>query len=160
MEESHKTKFGVYLDIWESINGKPGYPGDSLVATSMAFLAVKEHYMYSASMAETTTKLINNQNMFNPENYKKKVWPHANKIIQHLKTKNIDFFGRNERGNITFGDDLKTLEMSEHSFYGCSRLAHITEFIEGNRVKLTEVTDEMYLQNYILPIIENHFKRT
>ena len=104
--------------------------------------------------------IFNNNMKFNPEEYKKKVWPQANKLITHLKNQNIDFFGRNGHGNITFGNDFKTLEMSEHSFYGYSRLAHITEFIEGNRVKLTEVDDEMWLFNYIRPIIETHFKTT
>jgi len=89
-----------------------------------------------------------------------------NTLIEHLESiskeynKVLDYFNKKgintkvENSNISFLKNSKIVCMSLHSFSGWSRLAYISEFVAENKVKLTRVTDEMWFDNYMKPIIE------
>lgn len=98
--------------------------------------------------------------MWNPEKHKLKMKPSVDKLVNLLKTKGIEF--EPEDGvlnNVIFKNDKKTIKISHHSFYRYSGIATVyKENKEKNTTETVDVTDEMYINNFIKPIIELMFK--
>ncbi len=78
------------------------------------------------------------------------------KLVSQLKSKGIEFSPVDESGqeNVTFKTSEKTVNMSKHSFYRYSGIAVYTKDKGGNESETVEVTDEMYMQMFIKPIVE------
>ena len=86
-----------------------------------------------------------------------KVLKNISKDLMQLDREGISFFNHEVLNNIVFystsNKSGKVFEISNHCFYGYSRLAYITEFPKEGYVKLTKVTDQDYFNNYMKPII-------
>lgn len=97
---------------------------------------------------------------FNKQAHIDKMKPSVNKLVSQLKNKGIDFSPEDESGreNVTFRSSDKTVKMSKHSFYRFSGIAVITRDKGENGSETVEVTDEMYMQIFMKPIIESFFK--
>ena len=97
---------------------------------------------------------------FNKEEHVVKMQPAAKKLIAVLEKKGISFNHiEGEFENVSFSKGDKELKMSHHSFYrfsGISVLCYGNE--DTNTSKTVEVTDDMYMNIFMKPIIENHFK--
>lgn len=101
--------------------------------------------------------------MWTKEYHKKKMAIPVAKLVNYLAKKGIlttlDDPHRHDQTleNIVFLGPDRYLKMSHHSFYGYSRIACNYRHIDDSKVEIVDVTDEMYLNNYIKPIIEKHF---
>ncbi len=99
--------------------------------------------------------------MFDKEAYQNKMKVAVNKLVNHFKSKGIDFFPTDPTNfeNVIFKSKDKEVKISHHSFYRYSGIACIYKQKEGkeNSFEIIEVTDEMFLNNFMKPIIELHF---
>lgn len=90
-----------------------------------------------------------------------KVKPAADRLIARLNQEGINFTpGSGGYSNVTFTDGQKTMQMSEHSFYRFSGISVIVQDKKDakNETECVEVTDDMYMNIFMKPIIENFFK--
>lgn len=97
------------------------------------------------------------------ENHKKQMQPLVDKMVVQLASKGISFRpydGDNERlPNVVFSNGIKHYRMSQASLYGYSRIASFTKELKDKKgVETIPVTDEMYLNMIIRPIVDNFFK--
>lgn len=84
--------------------------------------------------------------------------PSVNKLLAHLKNKGIEFSHVDtESGfeNVIFSTAKKTLKMSHHSFYRYSGIAVICRDKGENLSETVDVTDDMYMNIFMKPIIES-----
>jgi len=97
---------------------------------------------------------------FNSQAHIEKMKPSINKLVSQLKSKGIEFFPDDESGleNVTFKSSEKTVKMSKHSFYRFSGIAVYTKSKGEHESETVEVTDDMYMQMFMKPIIETFFK--
>lgn len=95
---------------------------------------------------------------FDKNKHIEKMQSSVNKLVAQLKTKGIEFSPDDVNGheNVTFTTSEKTVNMSKHSFYRYSGVAVFTKDKGGNsnESETVEVTDEMYMQMIIKPIVE------
>lgn len=95
---------------------------------------------------------------FNKQAHIEKMKPSVAKLVSQLKSKGIEFSPEDETGfeNVTFTTTQKSVKMSKHSFYRFSGIAVFTKDKgEGtNQSEVIPVTDEMYMQMFMKPIIE------
>lgn len=95
---------------------------------------------------------------FNKEVYKAKMKPAVDKLVSHFKNKGINFNPEDgEYENIIFTSKDKKVKISHHSFYRYSGIACIYKEKGENQIEAIVVTDEMFLNNFMKPIIELHF---
>lgn len=93
--------------------------------------------------------------MWSPSKYIAKQNPVVVKFTQQLEKKGISFSPTDgEQENVVFTYKDKTLKMSKHSFYRYSGISTVYNFKADNSLEIIEVTDEMYLNTFIKPIIE------
>ena len=89
-----------------------------------------------------------------------KMQPAVNKLMAHLKAKGVTFQETDPSGfeNIILGYKDKVIKISHHSFYRYSGIACVYKETEAlkkaNTVETIEVTDEMFMQIFMKPIIE------
>jgi hypothetical protein len=98
--------------------------------------------------------------MWTPEKHKESMKDEVLALKLLLKAKMIVMkFETGSLKNIIFESTSKDLElkMSEHSFYGYSRIACYHREQPDHSVVFIECTDKMYLFNHIKPIIERYF---
>lgn len=98
---------------------------------------------------------------FNKEAHIARMKPCVDKLLTHLKNKGISFSPSDEEGseNVTFTSKEKTIKMSKHSFYRFSGICCVTKDGNGvNTIEYIEVTDEMYMNTFMKPIVEALFK--
>ena len=104
---------------------------------------------------------------FNEQAYQLKMKKPVEKLLAQLSKKDIHFMAyRSDElptkpfKNVIFVKADKMLEMSEHSFYGYSRMCLFTKDhpTKENQTIKVDVTDDMYMQMFIRVIVENHFK--
>lgn len=98
---------------------------------------------------------------FNKEEHIKRMKPHTDKIVAQLKSKlGVTFQPTDENAeNVIFTSKDKVIKVSHHSFYRYSGICFIyKDGVEKNQIETIEVTDEMFMNNFMKPIIELHFK--
>lgn len=94
--------------------------------------------------------------IFDTKAHIEKMQPAVNKLVAQLKTKGIEFDPNDSDGheNVTIKTKDKTIKISHHSFYRYSGIGFVYKDNKDNSVETIEVTDEMYLINFIKPIID------
>ena len=84
------------------------------------------------------------------------------KLVLHFKNKGIEFNPQDPDGleNVIFKSKDKEVKISHHSFYRYSGIACIYKEREGkeNSFEILEVTDEMFINNFMKPIVDLHFR--
>ena len=98
--------------------------------------------------------------MWNKEAQIAKMKPSVTKLLAHLQKNGIEFSHVDtESGleNVMFMTDKKTMKMSHHSFYRYSGIAVICIDKGDNFSETKEVTDDMYMNIFMKPIIEKQF---
>lgn len=95
---------------------------------------------------------------FNKTKHIERMQPSVNKLLTYLKTKGIEFIHQDESGleNCVFKKATKVVKMSHHSFYRYSGISVFTKDKgDGtNQSIVTPVTDDMYMNLFMKPIIE------
>ena len=95
---------------------------------------------------------------FNKEQYQQKQQVSVKKLIDSLDKQGIIFYPTDgELNNVTFVKDGKIFKMSHHSFYRYSGICNVYKETENTMIPVP-VTDEMYLFDFIKPIIEKAFE--
>ncbi len=98
--------------------------------------------------------------MWNKEKHKQKMQSAVDKLVLHFKNQGVNFYpvdGSHE--NVIFISKNKEVRISHHSFYRYSGIACVyKEGKEKNSIETVEVTDEMFLNNFMKPIIELRLK--
>jgi hypothetical protein len=99
--------------------------------------------------------------MFDKKAHIAKMAPSVNKLVNHFKNKGIEFSPEDPSGleNVIFASKEKVVKISHHSFYRYSGIACVYKEKEGkeNVFEILEVTDEMFLNNFMKPIVELNF---
>jgi len=96
---------------------------------------------------------------FNKEAHIARMKPAVDKLVNHLQKKGVSFQPNDENlENVILSSAKKTIKISHHSFYRYSGIAVIYSKTSENTFDITEITDEMFLTNYMKPIIEMHFE--
>lgn len=96
-------------------------------------------------------------------NHIEKVMPAANKLISHFEKKNVKFTIDDGKNNVVFSVGEKSIKISHHSFFRFSGIAcvyKVKEMQDGQKKlqAIIDVTDDMYMENYMKPVIEILFK--
>lgn len=84
----------------------------------------------------------------------KKMKPYADKLIAYFKSKDVVFANDELNENVSFTSSEKTATISHHSFYRYSGIACVSKDLGENKSEYIEVTDEMFMNNFMRPIIE------
>jgi hypothetical protein len=98
---------------------------------------------------------------FDTEAHIEKMQPSVTKLVTYFKNKGVEFTPSDKNygfGNVTFSSKDKVVKMSNHSFYRYTGIAYMYKDNNDNSVETIEVTDEMYLNIFIKPIIELFLK--
>lgn len=96
--------------------------------------------------------------MWNKENHKKRMGIVVSSLVSHFASKGINFTPDDGLENVIFKSKDKEVKISHHSFYRYSGIACVSkEGKEKNTVEHVPVTDEMWMNSYVKPIIELHF---
>lgn len=97
--------------------------------------------------------------MFNEQEHINKIKPSVDKLISHFEKKGIQFFPTDEKlKNVVFTSRDKVVKISHHSFYRFSGIACIYKERGENFIEAIDVTDEMFMNNFMKPIIEKLFE--
>ncbi len=92
-------------------------------------------------------------NSWDQDAYIIKVQPATNRFLAKLAKKGI-YYGY-DTWNILFTKGEKSVEISYHSLYRYSGISRIVKFNDNNPIaEIHEVTDDMYYDNYLMPVIE------
>jgi len=97
--------------------------------------------------------------MFNKKEHIERVIPYTNKLVTTLAKQGIMFKSSDgDLENVIFIKNNKELKISYHSFYRFSGICSLYKEGEDKKLEVIYITDEMYLNTFIKPIIENYFK--
>lgn len=84
--------------------------------------------------------------------------PSVDKLLVHLQKKGISFSPTDgELDNVVLTSSTKTIKISHHSFYRYSGICCIYKEKGENFIEAIDVTDEMFMNNFMRPIVEMHF---
>jgi hypothetical protein len=96
--------------------------------------------------------------MWNPNKQIERMQPSVTKLLAHLKTKGINFSPEDVNGfdNVTFSRNGKEIKMAKHSLYRYSGISVFTKDKgdNTNQTVVIPVTDDMYMNLFMKPIIE------
>lgn len=96
---------------------------------------------------------------WNKETHKEQMKLFVQNLVNSLNKKGIEFKEIDgELENVIFSNGDKILKLAHHCFYRYSGIASIFKEVKGSNNKEFEtiiVTDEMWLNLFIKPIIEN-----
>lgn len=92
------------------------------------------------------------------DSIREKMKPAADKLIAYFNNKGVKFSIDDRFENVLFTSSEKTVAISHHSFYRYSGIACISKELGDNRSEYMEVTDAMYLDIFMKPIIETLLK--
>lgn len=94
--------------------------------------------------------------MWTPEEHKQKMSTLVGKFIDKLNGRGISVNLNAEKDNVEVSFEDRTARISQHSFYRYSGIACICRDKEGenNQSEAIDVTDEMYLNSIISPVID------
>jgi hypothetical protein len=84
----------------------------------------------------------------------KKMKPYADKLIAYFKSKCVEYSNDDLNENVSFTSSEKKATISHHSFYRYSGIACVSKDLGENKSEYIEVTDEMFMNNFMRPIIE------
>jgi len=97
--------------------------------------------------------------MFNKNEKIEKMKIASNRVVSHFKSKNIKFSPIDDNlENVIFYNDKKTYKIAHQLFYRFSGISAITKEA-NNKIEIINITDEMFYNNIIIPIIENYFSK-
>lgn len=92
----------------------------------------------------------------------KNMQPVIQKFVAHLDKSGIEFSPEDEDSNlenVILTSGKKVIKISHHSFYRFSGICCITkDGKEKNSIEEVPVTDEMYMMNFMRPIVDALFK--
>lgn len=92
---------------------------------------------------------------FNEEKYITTVKPHADKLVEYFQKKQVTFSPSDgDLKNVIFTKGDKVIKISHHSFYRFSGISCIHKEKGESGVEMVTVTDEMYMENFMKPIVE------
>lgn len=104
---------------------------------------------------------------FNKEAHIARMKPFVDKLIKHLSKHGVEFAENAGAGleNVVFrkastvGSDtiIRIVEVSHHSFYRFSGICCVYKEIGENSIEAIEVTDAMFMDKFMRPIVELHF---
>jgi len=98
---------------------------------------------------------------FSKEAQIERIKPSLARMLAHLQKKNISFSpidaDNSKLENVIFSHGDKVFKMAHHSLYRYSGIAVICVDKGENLSETKEVTDDMYMNIFIRPIIENQF---
>ena len=85
--------------------------------------------------------------------------PHVIKLMGSLGNAGI-FCTDDGVGNLVFYSAAKNkvAVISKHSFFGYSRIACVYKHHDDHHIEAIDVTDSMYMENFMKPIIEQLLK--
>lgn len=99
--------------------------------------------------------------MFNKQEHIAKMKPSADKLVSLFEKKGISFSPTDgEFENVVFTSKDKTIKISHHSFYRFSGIACIYKEKGENYIEAIDVTNDMFMNNFMKPIIERLFGYT
>lgn len=91
--------------------------------------------------------------------HRERMQPHADKLVAHFAKQGIKFQPQEgEFDNVIFTSPIKVVKISHHSFYRYSGIACITKPGEQNTSEYIEVTDAMFMDLFMKPIVETLLK--
>lgn len=83
----------------------------------------------------------------------------VDKFVAPFREKGVEFSPTDgELENVVFTSRDKVVKVSHHSFYRYSGIAFVYREVRVNEIETIPVTDEMYLNNFMKPIIETFLK--
>jgi len=88
------------------------------------------------------------------DEHKKRMQVAVNKLVASFEKKNITFDFTDPLGNVTITSPDKQIKISDHSFYRYSGICNKYSEDDKKNLVVTEITDEMYLNIIIKPVIE------
>ena len=84
--------------------------------------------------------------------------PLVDKLVNDLQVNGISFKEMDDDiENVIFEYNGKQCKISHHLFYRWSGMSHIQSITDKHTFKFIPIKDEMFLFNYIKPMIENYF---
>lgn len=94
--------------------------------------------------------------MFNKEEHIARMKPAVDKLVSYFQKKGVSFSPNDSESlnNVVFTSDKKSIKISHHSFYRYSGIACICKDKGENQSEAIEVTNEMFINNFMKPIIE------
>lgn len=93
--------------------------------------------------------------MFDKKDHIAKMKPFADKLVQHFQKIGISFSDTDgDMENVVFSSNDKVVRISHHSFYRFSGIACIYKEKEQNQIIAIEVTNEMFMNNFMKPIVD------
>ena len=92
------------------------------------------------------------------DSIREKMKPSADKLIAYFNAKGVKFSNDEKFENVLFTSSDKVVAISHHSFYRYSGIACISKELGDNRSEYVEVTDAMYMDIFMKPIIETLLK--
>lgn len=97
--------------------------------------------------------------MWDKEKHKAKMKSSVDNLISHFKGKGITFSPTDGKfENVVFTLKNKEIKISHHSFYRYSGIACVyKDGKEKNTTESVEVTDDMFMDKFMKPVIELRF---
>lgn len=97
--------------------------------------------------------------MFDSDKQIEKMRPHVNKLVSYFNGKGITFSPDDgDLRNVVFSRGDKDVKISHHSFYRHSGIVKVYKEKDNNTFEVIEVTDSIFMENFMRPIIEKLFK--
>jgi hypothetical protein len=99
--------------------------------------------------------------MFDPTAHIARMKPFTDNLLLSLEKKGILCKQDPTANNLIFynRENTKQVSISHHSFYRFSGIACIYKEHGDHLIETVEVTDKMFLQNFMGPIVELHFPK-
>jgi hypothetical protein len=94
-------------------------------------------------------------NNFNKQDFITKVKPHGDKLIAYMQKNGVEF--SEEKENVVFTSKEKQVKISNHSFYGFSRMGAVRKDVGESQFEFVPVTHEMFIGGVMKSILETHF---
>jgi len=92
---------------------------------------------------------------FNKESHIKEMTPYVEKLVESLSKQGITFSPTDEHlENVIFKNDKKEIKIAHHCFYRFSGMCKIKKDGEKNTIILIDVTDDMFINQYMKSMIE------
>ena len=96
---------------------------------------------------------------FDPIEHQNKMKPVVTKLVAYFKAKGVDFSETDgEFENVVFTSEDKAAKISHHSFYRYSGITCISKDLGENKSEYIDVTDAMFMDMFMKPIIEIFLK--
>lgn len=99
--------------------------------------------------------------MFNEQEQIRKMTPHVEKLVNHLRQYNIEYFSSDEGlDNVVFQKDDKIFKIAYLVFYRYCGICKIQKQVKGgkeNEIEWLDISDSMYINSFIKPIIKMKF---